>query len=135
MRRIGTWAVFLVFGMVCLGCGDDKGLTTVNGVVTLNGEPIAKGNVAFYTQDEQPAVASAPIKEGRFTVRVPPGVMKVKMSASKAVGEKKLYDTPNSPTKPILEEQVPARYNSETELTLDVKPGRNPLAEFKLTKP
>ena len=39
---------------------------------------------------------------------------------------KKIYDTPNSPERPITEEALPdARYNEATELTIKVEPGVN----------
>jgi hypothetical protein len=43
----------------------------------------------------------------------------------KVVGTKKIYDTPDSPVMPITVEALPARYNEETELKIDVKPGTN----------
>jgi len=132
MRRTGTWSAIVVIGLACTGCGDDQGLATVKGKVTLNGEPIAKGNIEFIPQDGQTPTAGALIQEGQFTARVPPGVKKVVIHAPKVVGETKLYDTPDSPTRKIVEDQL-EKFNKEKEMTLDVKPGQNPPVEYTLT--
>jgi hypothetical protein len=58
--------------------------------------------------------------------------MKVSLSATKVVGKKKIYPTPESPEMDITVESLPARYNENTELTLDVKPGKNE-KDFPLT--
>jgi hypothetical protein len=53
--------------------------------------------------------------------------MKVSLSKEKIVGYKKLYNTPDSPQRPVTAEALPAKYSDtdKTELRLDVKPGRN----------
>ena len=40
----------------------------------------------------------------------------------RVVGTKKIYDTDDSPLMPITEEALPARYNEQTELRLDMLP-------------
>ena len=50
---------------------------------------------------------------------------KVAIRVPKVVGERKLYDTPDSPVQPLMEESLPPEFNDRTELTLDVKPGVN----------
>jgi hypothetical protein len=53
------------------------------------------------------------------------GTAKVEIRIPKIVGQKKVYDTPDSPVRPIMDESLPKKYNDETELTFDVKPGAN----------
>ena len=48
-----------------------------------------------------------------------------RIRVSKVVSQKKLYDTPDSPIKPVLAESLPPKYNDATELTLDVRSGTN----------
>jgi hypothetical protein len=50
----------------------------------------------------------------------------------KVVGERKVYDAPDSPIKSIMAESLPARYNDASELTVNVKRGEN-RQDFKLT--
>src|SRR5262245_46426761 len=109
------------------GCGSvSEGI--VQGPVTLDGVPVATGAVTFVPMDGETATAGAMIKDGKFTATVPVGRKKVVLSAPKVVGQKKLYPTADSPVMDVTEEKLPARYNTRTELELDVKPGVNPVA-------
>jgi hypothetical protein len=63
------------------------------------------------------------IVDGKYSVDVPIGQSKVAIRVPRVVGQRKLYDTPDSPVQPTMEETLPAKFNDETELTLDVKPG------------
>jgi len=119
------WAAGVLLTLLALaGCGDDKnGL--VSGTVQVDGEPVAAGAILFVPVDGQTATAGGEIKDGRYSVKVPVGTMKVSLSAPKVVGKKKIYPTENSPIMPITVEALPAKYNEHTELRLDVKPGKN----------
>jgi hypothetical protein len=105
------------------GCSDNAELGTVAGIVTLDGQPLAKGEIRFVPADGQSATAGAAIAEGKFTASVPPGEKKVQISAPKVTGKKKMYDTPDSPTVDIVQELLPARYNVQSELTITVGHG------------
>jgi hypothetical protein len=93
--------------------------------VTVDGVPAEVGAIAFLPVDGQSATAGGSIEQGRYTAQVPPGKMKVEIRVSKVVGQKKLYDTPDSPVQPIMEEVLPAKYNDATELEVEVKLGEN----------
>jgi hypothetical protein len=64
---------------------------------------------------------------------VPLGNTKVVISGSKVVGSKKVYDTPDSPVRPVTAEMLPAKYNTATELRYDVQSGKQ-TKDFNLTK-
>jgi len=107
-----------------LGCAEPTtGLVT--GTVTVDGAPAKSGSIAFFPVDGKSSTTGGEIVDGKYAVQVPFGASKVEIRVSKVVGEKKLYDTPDSPMKPLLAEALPARYNDATELTLDVQPGEN----------
>ena len=73
------------------------------------------------------------IKDGAFEVKLKAGsVSKVEISASKVVGKKKMYDTPDSPTYDLTEEIIPAKYNTKTELK-HTATGSNQTVDFPLT--
>jgi hypothetical protein len=131
MRRIGTWLAFVLIGVSCAGCGD-RGKATVTGMVTFDGDPVARGGIEFEPRDGETASAGASIKDGTFTAAVPPGIKKVRITSAKVVGQVPRYDTGDSPMRSITEERLPARYNTATELELEVKPGLNKV-EYKLT--
>ena len=71
--------------------------------------------------------AAAPIKDGKYTVKVLPGAKKVRINASR------------QPAKPdpvmgaaARESMVQPQYNLETTLTADVKPGKQEGVDFKV---
>lgn len=61
--------------------------------------------------------------DGKYSADVPIGPSKVAIRVPKVIGQRKLYNTPDSPVQPLMDESLPAKFNDETELTLDVKPG------------
>ena len=79
----------------------------------------------FIPADGNTQTTGGTIAQGRYQVEVPPGLMKVSISAPKVVGKKKIYDTPDSPEMSVTQEAVPARFNEQTELTLQVIEGKN----------
>lgn len=109
---------------VLTGCtGGDPNFSEVSGSVTVDGQPLKEGNITFSSVSGNAPSAGGPIADGKYTAKVHIGSTKVEIRASKVVGQKKVYDTPDSPVQPILEEVLPAKYNERTELTLEVQPG------------
>jgi hypothetical protein len=122
---IGSWRAAAVIA-VCLFAGCAEPTTgVVTGAITVDGAPAKSGRIAFFPVDGKSPIAGAEIKEGQYTTEVTLGTAKVEIRVPKITGQKKLYDTPDSPVQPIMEESLPAKYNDTTELTLDVKPGEN----------
>jgi hypothetical protein len=108
------------------GCAapDDKN-GAVSGTVRLDGEPIKEGSIAFAPKDGKGQTSGGPIKDGQYTVnKVSVGVMKVRISAPVVKGQKKV-EGPGGPNRAVMEEKVPPRYNDQTELEFEVKPGTN----------
>jgi hypothetical protein len=113
-------AVALAALLTLAGCGDPA-MPTVSGTIKVDGQPVEEGAIRFTPADGMTQTTGGEIKNGKYSVRVPVGTMKVSISAPKVVGKKKIYNTPNSPVMPITVEAIPARYNEKTELTLEVK--------------
>jgi hypothetical protein len=115
----------LLFALLFAGCsGETEG--TVSGTVRVDGVPVEKGAITFIPADGKTSTSGGEIKDGRYSVHVPVGKMKVSISVPKETRKKKLYPTPDSPEMAMYDESLPARYNSKTELDLDVKSGKNP---------
>lgn len=126
----------LLFLTVCImaapGCTSESGLGTVAGSVTLDGQPLKSGIIRFVPTNGQSATADATVADGKFAAQVPPGEKRIEITAPNVVGEKRMYDTPDSPSVEIVEELLPARYNVESELTLTVAAGdQEPTFELK----
>lgn len=117
--------------LMIAGC-EKSTLGVVTGTVTVDGAPAKTGSIAFFPVDRKSPTTGAEIIDGQYTAQVPFGASKVEIRVSKVIGQRKLYDTANSPVMPLLAESLPAKYNDQTELTLDVQPGRNQ-QDFQLT--
>jgi hypothetical protein len=119
-------AVLLISFLVSFlsGCSDSN-RATVTGAVTIDGQAVKSGSIAFFPVDEKSPTTGASIADGQYIAQVPLGPAKVQIRVAKKVGEKKLYNTADSPVQPIMKETLPARYNDDSELQLDVKAGQN----------
>lgn len=124
-------ACSVAMAALCVGCAKPT-TGTVSGTITVDGAPAKMGSIAYFPTDRKSRTAGGEIVDGKYTATVPLGTSKVEIRVPKVVGQKKLYDTPNSPIKPLMDESLPARYNDASELTIDVKPGENP-QDYQLT--
>jgi hypothetical protein len=122
MRRLVQ--VVLLGAVLAVGCGG-QGATTVTGEVTLDGKPIEDGLITFVPVDGKTPNAATKIKGGKYSLKATPGAMRVQINSAIVTGKRKAYDTPDSPLVDVLGERIPNRYNEQTTLTLDVKPGEN----------
>jgi hypothetical protein len=104
-----------------IGC-TDASMSEVAGKVTVDGQAIGKGVIAFYPVDGKKEEGGA-IVDGIYKVRVPVGLAKVTISMPKVVGTKKLYGKKDSPEYPYSKEALPEKYNLKSELMLDVPIG------------
>ena len=114
-----------------IGCGDPT-QGTVSGVVSVDGEAAASGSISFFPVDGKGRVTGGTIEQGAYEVQAPVGTVRVEIRVPRAVGERKVYDTPDSPVKTLFDESLPARYNDESELTYLVEPG-SAVKNFELT--
>jgi len=72
----GSRRLLLLLGAACLlatGCGPADSRVPVEGSVTLDGRPLAEGQVIFVPDDKSLGGEGAAIAAGRFTIRVHPG--------------------------------------------------------------
>ena len=128
--RAGRRAM-LVATFLMVGCAKSS-IGVVTGTVTVDGAPAKSGSIAFFPVDRKSSTAGSEIVAGKYTAQVALGAAKVEIRVPKVLGEKKLYNTPDSPMKQILAESLPPKYNDQTELKLDVQPGEN-RRDFQLT--
>lgn len=129
--RLKEYALLIVVALA-MGCSKESGKGSVRGQVTLDGQPLAAGIIRFVPANGKSATADAQISEGKFSAQVPTGVKKVEITAPKVVGKRRAYQTADSPTIDVIEELLPARYNVQSELTLDVMAGEQEPPPFEL---
>jgi hypothetical protein len=118
----------LVLATLALGCSGGSKFGDVRGEVTFDGKPLEEGVVRFVPVDGQTGTASALIEGGKFREKVPVGTHRVEISAPKlprGMRSAKEMKRGTVDEGAALEELIPERYNSRTELKADVRPGAN----------
>jgi hypothetical protein len=124
LPRLTLWA-FLP-ALFLMGCGSPD-TAQVAGKVTLDGQPLQEGAIQFYPVDGASPTAGGPIRAGEYAVTAAPVRMQVKITGVKAVGKRRTFDSPSSPTVDVYAQIVPARYNEQSELVRDLQTGDNSL--------
>ncbi|MBA4188382.1 MAG: hypothetical protein C0467_10295 [Planctomycetaceae bacterium] len=112
--------MLLTVGLVVLiaGCQTDP-FTDVSGTVTLDGAPLAEGEIIFLAPDNSVTPSSGTISNGHFHFRATRGAKKVQINATKDSGKREMDGWV------IRESVIPERYNVKTDLIVDVKSGLN----------
>ncbi|HKB04588.1 MAG TPA: hypothetical protein VKD90_20360 [Gemmataceae bacterium] len=124
--RCAPWAAALAV-LALVGCGDDGPTTAeVTGTVSVNGQtPAAGSSITFIPADGKSQTTGALIEDGKYAVRVPVGTAKVEIRVPRPVAKPGRKTEGPGPGGDIIEESLPPRYNDETELTFEVKKGKN----------
>jgi len=123
--------------LICLlaflaGCGS-RTAASVHGKVTLDGAPLDEATISFVpTVGGQRQSAWTTIKNGEYAIAEKDGLgtgpFRVEIRALRPTGEK---PNPNEPTMVPSKEIIPAKYNSNSELKAEIKPGEN-AADFAI---
>jgi hypothetical protein len=122
------------------GCNeptDELPREAISGTVTLDGRPLEKGMIQFVpAAGRGETQAGAPIDRGSYFIPRPegpvPGRYTVLITASDGDGTAPA----GAPGKqvPVPKELIPAKYNTKSTLTFDVKKGEKNVGDFQLTK-
>lgn len=118
--RITKLVGVLLLAATLANCSSKPAGGTVKGTVTLDGQPLAAGQILFVAVDQSTPSAEATIAAGQFEALVPPGEKRVEIRSPKVTGKRKAYDTPDSPTVDTVVELLPAKYNVNSELKMTV---------------
>jgi hypothetical protein len=133
MRRLfRNSSLYLIFALLFCGCAGND-FEAIKGAVTFQGSPLEQGTIQFYTlkDDEQIPTAGAMIRNGAYAVPrdsgLRPGVYLVKISSTERI------DDPQDNMKPpTTRERIPAQYNTETKLTVEIGPTGRKQNDFHL---
>ena len=110
------------------GCTGGPAYGDVAGEVTLDGSPLLEGVVRFMPADGNTPTASALIENGEFQTPVPAGKHRVEISSPKlpkGINSSKEMKRGTVDEGAALEDLIPQRYNTKSELTAEVKKGAN----------
>jgi len=121
----------LLVGAVCMltiGCADD-GMVDIAGNVSFDGQLVVQGTISFFPAGGQGATAEAVIAAGSYSLSLPRGKKHVVVHGYKKVGERFPWGKDNPPA-PILKEIIPAKFNDDSILTIEVDNDRGDVNFF-----
>jgi hypothetical protein len=108
------------------GCGGGLERSVVTGKVTYKGKPLTKGQIRFII-DNQPS-AMGQIENGTYRIDhlggVPVGKGKVEIDGFEETG-KVIFTGPSGEKAVEARQVLPAKYNTKTELTVEITKGEN----------
>ena len=114
----------MLCGLFSAGCGGSGGpqRAAVSGNVTLDGSPIPEGSINFYpTGASKGPSAGGEIHDGTYALaaRQGPvvGACRVEIRATRKTGQKTSFGTKVAD---VVHQYVPAKYNTQSELTAEV---------------
>jgi len=91
--------------------------------VTVDGQPLEKGVISFVPAGSKGAPIAADIQGGKYAVQAVAGPKLVQISAPIVTGRRPEYNGPYAPLVEITVESLPVKYNSESELSFEIKRG------------
>jgi hypothetical protein len=113
----------VAFLFTLVGCG--SGEAEVSGLVRVNGEPLAEGDIIFEESDKSKTPAAAKIVAGKYELKVLPGKKVVRISASR----------PTAKPDPVMgaaarEAAIAKEFNTNSSLKVEIKSGNNKDVNF-----
>lgn len=127
-RSLGIGLIAVVIGMMAGCTPSPPPVFPVAGVVSLDGVPLAEGEIYFVLPGDPPTIL--PIKDGRFEGKTQAGVHRVEICAYRPRSGK--AEMPGMTLPP--ENYLPARYNSESKLSAEVTASGPNQFEFAMKK-
>jgi hypothetical protein len=129
-----AFAGMLILAVACSGCGESgPEIASVEGKVTLDGQPLPDAAVVFIPENGRPAGARTD-EQGNYVLNFTegregaiPGKNRVQISTARDPGE-----TADGQPRPAVPEKIPLIYNANSELEFTVKPGEKNIANFDL---
>lgn len=120
-----------VLALAGWGCASNSDRSSVQGAVSYNGEPVDDGGIAFIPEAgaTNEVRATGIIQDGHYDLDSKsgpyPGNYRVEIFWNKKTG--KTITGASGATKDERKQAIPAKYNTNTELKVEVKSGRNTL--------
>lgn len=128
----GSLVIAALFVLIS-GCRESD-LGTVSGKITVDGATPAIGSsITFFPHDGKSVSAGDLIEDGQYFLQAPVGMAKVEIRVPRPVSRPKREGPSGGPGSGgpgddgggYIEESLPAKYHDKSELTFDVKPGKN----------
>jgi hypothetical protein len=120
-------ALCLLVGLAAVGCGSDGHArptpAAVSGSVTLDGQPLADGVIAFALPGDLPIEIK--IVGGKYAGTANVGTNHVQFAVYRPQGKAKANAGPGADGGVSMENVLPARYSQESKEYREVKAGQN----------
>ncbi len=111
------WFALLILAL--FGCGAPEPETyVVTGSVTLAGQPVERGGIAFHPLAGTASPPGGTFQEGRFEFKAPPGKYRVAIHAPQEIPGKK-----GKMGEPRTVEAIPEQFNTKSTHIVEVTPG------------
>jgi hypothetical protein len=104
------------------GCSRGPSMGELHGQALLDGKLIEKGSIRLVPVDGEAPTAGSVIENGKFNVRLAPAQYRVEISATQLPPGGIPKDVNEDYT---IRQLIPAKYNTNSEVVLDIKPGVN----------
>ena len=123
--------------LLSVGCGGDSNIGQVEGVVTLDGEPVTRAMVSFHPTDDRASVGFTD-NEGHYELQYIRNVKGAVIGQHKVTISTRIDREDDPPTSEFggngREETMPPKYldRRKTELSATIESGSNKV-DFKLT--
>jgi hypothetical protein len=132
LHRLSYCILSLALGLAQIGCSrskDDLPREPVAGTVTMDGKPLPEAAIQFTPTGETKATGVvAKVEDGKFSIPreegLVPGTYMVSISHAEQqeIKSKKAAGSLSKSTK-MGKEQIPARFNTQSKLTAEIKKG------------
>ena len=110
---------------------DESNKTTISGTVTMDGKPLAEATIVFVPEENRPAGAMTD-EHGRYELNLRRADWIADVNRVRITTLRDPFHESDGTLIPARPETVPARYNSRTQLTVDVVPGMKHIFNFDL---
>lgn len=111
------------FIMGCGGSQEGPKLFPVAGTVTLDGEPVPDASILFKDPTGKNKSYFASVKDGAYSTKMEAGKRKVLITANRQSKDKMVDNAAGTGKEPAMEQYLPAEYNENSTLEIDVVSG------------
>ena len=135
-RNCGLACLVLLCCLPLIGCGGSaNNYKAVSGAVTFQGKPVPEGAIQFCTDAKPPVVCGgAMIRDGKYQLPrdhgLAPGHYLVRITSTERIDNPDKAKNEMAPF--FTRERIPAKYNSESELKVEVHPDKPTEFNFDL---
>jgi hypothetical protein len=127
-RALVLGSVVFVVMAAAAGCSDQyEGRMEITGGVTLKGEPLPKGSIAFEPLDGQGTLSGAPVTNGEYKIPRPNGlkpgkyVVRITAGDGKTPVNEEEAGGPGGSTNIVSWDLIPADWNTKSKQQVEVK--------------